>query len=722
MLLLAACASDEFVVDNRPGRAADDNKVTFRISLAEAESSLTKALTVEDENRIDSLQVFVFEKGATPLEDLYKERIGVSGSDISGGTVTVVISSPTDEQMFILVANSPELTLTLQDGVTKVKDLIPQLKFSGGQHYNRWKTTPARFPMWGETSYYTKDALSSLTSPIDVYMYRAVAKVEVGVDINNPAGGDNAIGFGSIFHIDSVYLCNVNDSGYIAFHDTPTKTIKTIKVDTIGYKFTTMPSNVNRLMARTIYAPPTDSLIIENNDTLLPPYLVIKAKYYNEKDYYYRIDFTQGNNYISLLRNHNYTVNITGIRTVGYETLTKAIEAPILPINPHLILDNEGATAKIKDIIYTNRYWLGCEATDVKVDWGVTQANINVGTSYPDGWQATVEGSAPSGVTITSSANTLSVHYADKNVTGLPRTVKIKLTAGTLTQYINVTQSPGSHTYVTKAGTPALIPLASANIDGGNPGITSVEYYYDETSPTTPASDNISGNIAIIPISFINRAGKIIVTAFDNANDTVWAWSVWVVPAGVDFSTSANQRYYNGYTFMDRNLLDGANYQWGRKDPAIDTTHVFVPPTVDLQEVVKSPRAFYLSGTSPYNWLDTQHNNLWTTPLGEKGLYDPCPFGWRVPPAENDEASPWKGFTNGDNYMTLPTDGGINGTTGLPIEPTACLVWGASARGADAYLYNAGTGTHQKAHRTNAYPIRCVRDVKHPGGSLIIEN
>jgi hypothetical protein len=143
-----------------------------------------------------------------------------------------------------------------------------------------------------------------------------------------------------------------------------------------------------------------------------------------------------------------------------------------------------------------------------------------------------------------------------------------------------------------------------------------------------------------------------------------------------------------------------------------------VPPLMNQTEVVDS--VFYRSTTPPYDWIERQNNNLWTSIDGEKGPYDPCPFGWRVPPAGNDEASPFRDFKSGANNLQVPSAGGISGETGLDI-PAGALLWGASARGTDAYLYNAA-GAHQKAHRTDAYPIRCIRDAKRPGGSLIITN
>ncbi|MDR2388725.1 MAG: hypothetical protein LBD89_02925 [Tannerellaceae bacterium] len=678
------------------------------------------------------------------MDDLYMERIGVPrdsfATEGAEKKLTVELRTSEDERRFVLVANSPNHVLQLQEGVTKVKDLLPQLTFSSqSADYMHWKISPTYFPMWGETGLY-----ETLPSPITVEMKRSVVKVEVGIDINNSAGGDNAIGFGSVFEIDSVFLCNVNDSGYIA---PSAGQIATPKLN-IGYKFEKNTSS--RLMTNTIYAPATNTMIIESGDTIhRPPYLILKAKYYdNDRFYYYRIDFVNEGNYRPLLHNQNYTVNITGIRTVGYSSLTEAQNAPILPINPNLILGDETATATINDVIYNDKYWLGCQATDIKADWNVTTAKIKVGTSYPDGCrierlsfsgETGREGYSWAPASPSISDGYLSVDLEGENYSGKPRTIKLKLSAGTLTQYITVTQSPGSHTYVVKVGTGISIPLKSANMDGADRlsnAIKTAVCYYQGESESFLASPHTSSNIHTgqtdtvkigIGSTRVNKEGKMIVTIRKNSsqNEVLFTWTVWVVSNDVDFETSGNQRYYNGYTFMDRNLGAstiedvGLYYQWGRKDPVAEIAKrelISVPPLVNQTEVVDS--VFYLAGTYPYDWIKIQNNNLWTTIDGEKGIYDPCPFGWRVPPAENNEASPWQGFTDGKNTLRIPSGGGISGDTGASIT-SGKFVWGASARGIDAYVYDA-SGSHLQAHRTNAYPIRCIRDVKRPEGSLIV--
>jgi hypothetical protein len=222
----------------------------------------------------------------------------------------------------------------------------------------------------------------------------------------------------------------------------------------------------------------------------------------------------------------------------------------------------------------------------------------------------------------------------------------------------------------------------------------------------------------------------------------VWSWTVWLTGSDVDFENPKNQRYYNGYTFMDRNLGGGNGngkllyYQWGRKDPVAyhmaspyhPVAITPAPANMDAKEMAKHLGTFFTAtAAQSYDWMTAgQHNNLWSTIDGEKGLYDPCPFGWRVPPAENNAASPWDGYTYSTyaNYLPVENHGGFsgfNGADGKPSMTFECPVWGASARGIDAYLFDANPGAHRQAHRSDAYPVRCIRDAKRTGSVLIVK-
>ncbi|MDR1257986.1 MAG: hypothetical protein LBK65_01715 [Tannerellaceae bacterium] len=733
-LLVSACASDETIVPGALILPQQPGDLSIRISFPES-SSATRALTVDDEKKIESLKIFVFTDAGAPgisRDDKYVYMIDVHQDSIRGNatarTVNVAIKKllPGDPiQRFVLVANmhnTPGISLNLTEDVSTEEDLIEQLRFSATA---RWGTTlaendPAKFfPMWGTSIFYDANGLLT-ASPILVDMTRALAGIEVGVDINNPEAGDPAIGFGSVFVIDSVYICNVNDSAYIAPADWK-KHINTKKAD-IGYKF---PSNGLRL-ERSIYVPGTDSLIIVSGDTThLPPFLVLKARYYNGTPYYYRIDFTRNNEYIPLLRSNKYVINITGIRSTGYETFAEARNAPVLPLNPNLVLDGtDPVTKNINDIIYLDKYWLGSEATDVKMDWNTQGAVIRVATSYPGGWTAKLTATSPDfSCSANSNLNTVTVSPISFNTTGLARTVTVELSAGTLRQYINVTQSPGSNTYVVRKGDVVTIHKSSANIDGVN----RAGYITSANQRSINSSNNINlltvDNGGYITFMAPNQPDIITVTAGNGGGNTLWAWTVWVVDDINYFEDPAGQRHYNGHTFMDRDLANGLRYQWGRKDPVVlpaGLTIAPAPANMNEQEAVKNPFTFYTSQASPFDWMTAgQNNNLWTTIDGEKGPYDPCPFGWRVPPAENNEASPWTGFTNGKNGMNIDNTGGLSGSDGTtPLAGR--LIWGASARGTEAYLYDAASGSHKSARRSAAYPVRCMRDAKYPGGSLIV--
>ena len=150
------------------------------------------------------------------------------------------------------------------------------------------------------------------------------------------------------------------------------------------------------------------------------------------------------------------------------------------------------------------------------------------------------------------------------------------------------------------------------------------------------------------------------------------AWHIWVTD--YDPAKAENQRLFNGYTMMDRNL--GA---WGSGNESIDeifaSLRTLLP--VGAARIRSSARAPITSAAAPqqrcttatiralpqlpwprmpgpalryarlnptifitgvegsaYDWLWSGHSdNLWTAPGTTKSLYDPCPAGWRVAPA-----------------------------------------------------------------------------------------
>lgn len=178
--------------------------------------------------------------------------------------------------------------------------------------------------------------------------------------------------------------------------------------------------------------------------------------------------------------------------------------------------------------------------------------------------------------------------------------------------------------------------------------------------------------------------GNAVIAVRDKAGEISWSWHIWI-PAG----TIEGVRTATGYEVMNMNLgamnntpgdptSYGMLYQWGRKDPfpaaatLLGTTATLSAPMYDaeggevgigysswtdtscntLAYAIAHPTVC-LSNYAQYavsrDWLtpDESSDALWGNPrgaekdeennyinTGSKSCYDPCPAGWRVPPAD----------------------------------------------------------------------------------------
>ncbi|WP_455591934.1 DUF4906 domain-containing protein [Bacteroides sp.] len=242
------------------------------------------------------------------------------------------------------------------------------------------------------------------------------------------------------------------------------------------------------------------------------------------------------------------------------------------------------------------------------------------------------------------------------------------------------------------------------------------------------------------------KAGNAVIGAFDDAGTLIWSWHIWrsgtyisYVPCHTPYPTATGGR---DFRMMDRNLgafnnnvndvgAYGLHYQWGRKDPFPNGTKVYYDeydsgnpgyedtggatfkgvatngysfaavPTetgVTVQGAIQTPMIFYYNNVHS-DWLQTLNDNLWgnsfpsgSVPnpnLGSKSIYDPCPYGYRVPPQDT-----WSQTTDEGNSIWA-TNGyqlGV-GTGSTPTQyfyPAAGVRWGDSDAGKLAEVGVAG--------------------------------
>lgn len=173
--------------------------------------------------------------------------------------------------------------------------------------------------------------------------------------------------------------------------------------------------------------------------------------------------------------------------------------------------------------------------------------------------------------------------------------------------------------------------------------------------------------------------GNAVIAVYDGNGKVLWSWHIWIAETPSEQSVTIGE---HDIVFLDRNLgataatcnsaatalaTYGLYYQWGRKDPSMGPpTYNYAPinlitaPYYDaysdektaaeivqfaqpsLQNSVENPMYLVMPTTQPlsyvFNWTYQRYDFLWgydqATGMTTKTIYDPCPFGYRVPSSE----------------------------------------------------------------------------------------
>lgn len=180
--------------------------------------------------------------------------------------------------------------------------------------------------------------------------------------------------------------------------------------------------------------------------------------------------------------------------------------------------------------------------------------------------------------------------------------------------------------------------------------------------------------------------GNAVIGVFDKSGNILWSWHIWITDTPkeqqFELTISGSEPQTQTITTLDRNLgalygeipdtpesalqSYGLYYQWGRKDPSMPPpTHNYRPlstatspywdyfgdefhstsvinfgsPTI--MDGVRHPMYIILpteiAEFYQYDWLGEKNDVLWGDPSSliiGKTIYDPCPFGYRVPQQE----------------------------------------------------------------------------------------
>ena len=205
-----------------------------------------------------------------------------------------------------------------------------------------------------------------------------------------------------------------------------------------------------------------------------------------------------------------------------------------------------------------------------------------------------------------------------------------------------------------------------------------------------------------------------VVGVYDKYGTVLWSWHIWITnkaPELVDFDLGGGVKV----SIMNRNLGSnsftpdtdpkwasdaeaavlgtyGMYYQWGRKDPSMmpassdyrpmstetsvwydaysfenNSWNLLTLAQPTMQDAIENPASLILPSSVAvgykYDWLYNSTSNLWSySSEGLKTIYDPCPYGYKVPDSEiealfataaYDSTTTYNGATisNGDNII-----------------------------------------------------------------------
>jgi hypothetical protein len=257
-----------------------------------------------------------------------------------------------------------------------------------------------------------------------------------------------------------------------------------------------------------------------------------------------------------------------------------------------------------------------------------------------------------------------------------------------------------------------------------------------------------AGNTALVTIDTNNVEGNAMVRIYrslDVIKVTAWSYHIWVTHYDGTI-TGTN----NGFTFMDRNLgakkadlsddAHGMYYQWGRKDPfpafyypgvlqdggGTFTASEMTAEIGTVTYTIQHPDVFIkVNSNSIHDWhFSERKNDLWGH-AANKSIYDPCPYGWRVPmnSSQEEATSPWQGLTvppgtslndgyDWGNNRAYPV-GSRSSMSGMPSDNYG-RYWSASASKTESRsalgfnLYNGGTEPMFNGLRASGFSVRCV--------------
>lgn len=472
--------------------AGDYFEATVSFSSTELKVPTLRALDKAGENEIqtDKVKAYVFQSNASSTTFLYEAEVTKVEPDATKnnaeGNITLLIKDSGDQlvKVFFVVNATPSKVPTVGTTLEEFQKLFV---------FNQKDLWGAgELPMYAESQAVKISHSSGAVPPLQqepIPFLRAVARVDVmlgaksGEKFEETTTGLKTKA-GQDLKITSIKAFNVADKGYaMPLQDNVENATTAPKVNATSLpveltkkstptSYLANSTGVDALM-RTIYIPelnntPHDATAQaggqnkpekDQTNYLARPYLILGIKGAVEGDAskvtYFRVDYlkrtdeeaTATYEYLDILRNYRYMVNITNIGGPGFDNEEDAKEGPAANIMYNVLVWEE---SKMSNVRYDGQYMLGVSHEEITYDRVGGQFSIKVQTSWPEGFK--VENHLPSWLTYTitpadgAKTDEKTVTFTAKEMTDAEvaegdRDQKITIKAGRMRWNVGVKQS-----------------------------------------------------------------------------------------------------------------------------------------------------------------------------------------------------------------------------------------------------------------------------------------
>lgn len=455
--LLQACTKHEYEPEIL---LSGDVEVTLEVSVPAKSLPASRALSPQEEDDVKSIEVMVFEQGATGryLYTAYGyDLTDVPATDKKRFTVKLAVGAC---DLMVLANSRGHIETCFPAGISKHEsrsNVIAGLTVSNSSGWNTDPSGSYHIPMWGIIGGANISENTSL--PSAARLSRMLAKVDVKV----------AVAAQSTFKLSSVNLYNYNTKGQIIPNigkwDSSGEKVTDVSIPAGARPTPTDPpaalvydglnTNITDVQCLDeIYMFEAEEGVNTSSHTSNP--CVVIGGLYNGSTYYYRVDFKDRTTeaHMAVKRNHHYTVIVEDISGPGFTSPEAALKSRPVNVQAGVIQWNDN---DLGEIIYTDYSYLSYN----KKDWtlsrekrsdGDVDNKLIIDTDIP-AWSLTVTASdgvnpapwlQPSVTNGGSGRTVVSLNTVDENPGPGSRVAIIHGVAGEVPFAITVTQTDQS--------------------------------------------------------------------------------------------------------------------------------------------------------------------------------------------------------------------------------------------------------------------------------------